>query len=429
LFEAVPAALARAEEDVSKRPSSAEAWGELGGVWLDAGRPEAALPALERAAALAPDEPEHRYNLALAQLGLARFDEARRLLEPVVRERPRHARAWGNLSAALEASGEHEAQLEACGKACALAPDDAGLRWNLALALLRLGRFREGWGAYEARYARLATPAVERTWNGEPRPGETLLVAAEQGFGDTFQFVRLLRFARARVGRVVLAVHAPLVPLFSSMGLADEVVSHAGMPAVSLRTRLMSLPFLLDRPEPDGEAPLLQAPIERVGAWRARLGSDRPVVSVAWQGSRAYVGDGRRSPPVAVFESLLDGFEATVVSVQRGEPDGALAALGLSGPQVVEPGDALDRDGAFLDTAAILHVSDLVVTSDTAVAHLAGVLGRPVFVALPHVADWRWGTDGPTSPWYPSMRLFRQPRPGDWGSVFRAMREHILASE
>ncbi|MFM2151692.1 MAG: hypothetical protein RL199_127 [Pseudomonadota bacterium] len=426
--DAFSAALGRAEGRVAQRPTSPEAWSELGGVWLDAGRPEAALPALEHAAALAPSEPEHRYNLALALLSLTRFGEARRLLERVVAERPMHARAFGNLGAALEGLGLHEAQLEACRKACALVPEDDAFRWNLALALLRLGRYREGWEAYESRYARFPTPAVERTWRGDERPGETLVVAAEQGFGDTFQFLRLLRHARARVGRLVLAVHAPLVPLLSSMGLADEVVPHAAMPAVPLRTRLMSLPLLVDRPEPETDAPVISAPPARVEAWRNRLGTERPVVAVAWQGSRAYAADVRRSPPVAVLGGLLDGLEATVVSVQRGEPDRALAGLGLEGPHVVEPGDALDRDGAFLDTVAILTVSDLVVTSDTAVAHLAGVLGRPVFVALPHVADWRWGTGGPSTPWYPTMRLFRQPSPGDWGAVFRSMREAILSS-
>jgi hypothetical protein len=427
--EEAAAALSRAEEFVARHPASAAAWSELGGSWLDVGRPEAALLAFDRACLLAPGEPEHRYNLALAMLGVARFEEARRLLEQVVRERPKHARAWSNLGAALEAVGGHRAQLEACERACALSPEDGNFRWNLALALLRLGRFREGWTAYEARYARFATPAVDRTWDGAPRPGETLLVAAEQGFGDTFQFGPLLRLARERVGRLVLGVHAPLVPLLSSMSLADEVVPHAAMPDVPLRTRLLSLPLLLDRPEPEGDAPLLPSPsTERAERWRTRLGTERPVVSVAWQGSRAYADDARRSPPVEALRAFLEGLDATVVSVQRGEPEGTLASLGLDGPHMVEPAD-LDRDGAFLDTAAILQVSDLVVTSDTAVAHLAGVLGRPVFVALPHVADWRWGTGGATSPWYPSMRLFRQPAPGDWSAVFRQMRAHILDSE
>jgi len=421
-------ALARAEQGVARRPFSAEAWSELGGVYLDASRPEAAELALRQAAGLAPGEPEHRYNLALALQLLGRPDEAQALLERVVVERPGHARAHANLAQACEALGLHDAQLDHVTRACALAPDEASFAWNRALALLRLGRWEEGWKAYEARYSLFPTPDVVSTWDGREAPDETLVVATEQGFGDTFQFARHLAAARARVGRLVLAVHAPLVPFLRDQQLADEVVTHDQAPKARLSTRLMSLPLLLGSGSRVAwERPLVARP-ERVALWRERLGTDLPVVVVAWQGSRAYRLDGLRSPPVTALRSLLDGLEATLVSVQKGEATG-LSSLGLASARVVEPGEEIDADGAFLDTAAIVAASDLVVTSDTAVAHLAGAMGRPVFVALPHVADWRWGTGGEATTWYPTMRLFRQSRPGDWAAVFGAMRAAILALE
>jgi tetratricopeptide (TPR) repeat protein len=415
-------AVAAAEALLALAPKAPEAWSELGAAYLAWGRHEAAELALRTAASLAPGDPEHAYNLALAWLALWRLDDAAQLLDQVVKAAPAHHRAWANLAFACGWLGLFDDEAFALDRALALAPDEPHYRWSRSLSLLRAGRWREGWEAYEARYRIHPTPAVARTWSGELLPGKTLLVAAEQGFGDTFQFVRHLAAARARVGRLVLACHPPLVYYLKSLSVADEVVPFGTPCEAAATVRLLSLPLVLETPEPAGASvPYLRADARRVAEWRARLAPDgRFIVALGWQGSRAYAADRHRSFPLASMRPLLEAPGLRFVSVQKDADAAELRAF-----PSVERLEGLDADGAFVDTAAVLACADAVVSSDTALVHLAGGMGRPAWAALGEVADWRWGRTGRSSPWYPTMRLVRREPGGDWADVFARIRDDL----
>lgn len=417
-------AVAAAEALLSIAPKAPEAWSELGAAYLAWGRLEAAELALRTAASLAPKDPEHAFNLALAWLALWKLDDAAQLLEQVVKASPSHHRAWANLAFACGWLGLYDDEAFALDRAVALAPDEPQYRWSRSLSLLRAGRWQQGWAEYETRYRIHPTPAVQRTWNGESMAG-TLLVAAEQGFGDTFQFVRHLAEARARVGRLVLMCHAPLVSYLKSMSIADEVVPFGAPVDAAATVRLLSLPLVLGSFEPSSApVPYLRADPDRVSTWRARLGEDgRPLVAIGWQGSKAYAADHLRSFSLASVRPLLETPGLRFVSVQKGAEAAELAAF----PMVERLVD-LDADGAFLDTAAVLACADAVVSSDTALVHLSGALGRPTWLALGEVADWRWGRQGETSPWYATMRLVRREAGGDWSGVFARIRAELMAA-
>jgi len=420
-------AVARCEQLLAHHPQQPLVWAELGGAYLDWGRWAAAEAALRIAAQLAPGEPEHRYNLAVALQRLWRLEEAESLQRHVVAQRPDHDRAWVNLGGVLSWLARHDEEQAALERAVALAPDNASARWNLSLSLLRQERWAEGWRAYEARYRVFDRPTVACTWDGTPRPGSTLWLFAEQGLGDTLQFVRFVPQARARVGRVVLVAQPALVPLLRTQALADEVVAQAEPPAGALTARLMSLPHLLglaDAASLGGDT-YLTAP-ETTLRWSADEDAATRCVALAWQGSRGYRADALRSPPLAALRPLLQAARVRWCSVQRGDGTEQLDDPAWDVPVTRLPAEA-DGAGAFVDTAGLLTQCAALVTSDTAVAHLAGALGVPTCLLLAHTADWRWGVSGDRSPWYASLRLCRQTRPGDWGSAVRQAAQ-VLAS-
>ncbi len=400
-------------------PYSAELWSELASNYLDSGCLEAAELGFRMALERALGHPEHLYNLALALQKRWQLAEAESLLRQVVALNPEHRLAWSNLGSVLDWLGRPEDALDAMNRAMALSPQDPDCRWNRSLVLLRLERYQEGWAEYESRYALLSRPATPRTWSGEPRPTETLWVACEQGLGDSLQFVRFLPQARQRVGRLVLACPPALQPLLSQQDLADEVVASDGTPQHALSVRLMSLPHVLglSRPADLASAPFLRAHPARVARMRERFPLDgRPLVALAWQGSKAYAADVMRSIPLRALWPLLHAWPARFVSVQKGAGHEQLYEL-PAGLRPESLSEADDQDGAFTDTAALLTLCDALVTSDSALAHLAGALGVHCLLLLPHVADWRWGQVHDSVPWYPTTELFRQDRPGDWASA------------
>lgn len=240
--------------------------------------------------------------------------------------------------------------------------------------------------------------------------------------GDTFQFVRFARRARALVGRVILAAQAPLLPILRGAAGVDEVVGLDSAPAHDVHLPLMSLPFALGV---DGEAALAARPwiapdAHREQRWRAWL--DETVspqtlrVGIAWRGNPGYRKDASRSLDLAHFAALARLPGISLVGLQKGPGEDEMNALAATLPLTVPT--ALDADGAFVDSAALMQSLDLIVTSDSALAHLAGALGRPTWLLLSHRPDWRWGTEGTTSPWYPWATLLRQTAPGDWSDVF-----------
>jgi len=407
---------------LAAKPGSAEVEARLALVCWEADRFDDARRHAD--AALARD-PEN--GSALAARGLVAYtdrayEDAQRDLDRAATVRPDFvaAHVYGGLARA--ALGDDDGALAALDRALLLQPAHPNARFARALQWLRRGWYERGWPEYEWRWAtgQLQRPEIPRPrWDGSPLAGRSILVHSEQGIGDTFQFVRFLPRLQAQGARVVFACLASLRPLLERTPGIDGwfPVDEPAPPDFDVYTPLGSLPGLLriDESTMDAPTPYVVPDPERVAAWRGRMEALPGLrVGVAWQGSPTFLGDALRSIPLRHFAALaVDG--VTLVSVQKGTGEEQIATAGV--PLTVL--DGLDAGGTtMMDTAAVMQHLDLVVTSDTAIAHLAGAMGVPVWVALAYAPDWRWQRVRSDSPWYPSARLFRQPRPGDWDGVF-----------
>ncbi|MEE3622840.1 tetratricopeptide repeat protein [Nitrospirillum sp. BR 11752] len=411
-------------------PEWPDALTNLGLVLQAEGQLEQALALHRRAAALAPDAANVHVNLGtalqLAGHGAAAVESYRR----AVALAPMDATYLSNLGQALAEQGKVEEALAVHARAADLAPDNGVVRFNEALAWLLAGDDARGWSAYGWRWRGGVEDLADRgftvpEWQGEDLAGRTLLVHAEQGLGDTLQFARFLArlpIGDAGSGRVVLEVQPPLLALLrgglAGMGVTGVEVTARGrpLPAFDLHVPLMSLPAALGVRSAEDltvPAPYLAADPDRVRAWRGRLTAGTLNVGLAWSGNPAHRADRLRSIPLADLASPLAAMsDMALWPVQTDRRQGdeeTLAALGMAD---------IALDG-FTDTAALLAALDLVITVDTAVAHLAGALGRPVWLLLPFAPDWRWRLDSQDTPWYPATRLFRQQRQGDWAPVIQ----------
>ncbi len=293
-------------------------------------------------------------------------------------------------------------------------------------------KFAEGWPEFAWRLkCRHFRPRVsgKPLWDGSPLAGRTLLVHAEQGFGDTMMFVRFLRDAGKFGGRVVFEAQPALVPLLKASGIDDVHAAGEELPPFDVYLPLLSLPGVLNV-SLEGlsvATPYLATDSELVQSWGETLAA-RPGfrVGIAWQGNPQYSFDRIRSIPLSRFAPLGEVNGVRLISLQKSAQDQLAAVSDRFG--VEDLGPALDEgSGAFMDTAAVMKNLDLVITSDTATAHLAGALGVPVWVALGAWPDWRWFIGREDSPWYPTMRLFRQPTAGDWSLPFGDMARQLTA--
>jgi tetratricopeptide (TPR) repeat protein len=347
--------------------------------------------------------------------------------------KPNFAEALNNLGNVLKTQGRFVDALVCYDQTLRINPDHAQARYNRSLMDLAAGDFAAAWPHYEWRrecpgFAK--RPFSQPTWRGEPLAGRRLLVHAEQGLGDTLQFVRYVLLLAKRDESIVLEVPKALLPLFEQSGFRDLlefVAAGSALGDFDVHVPLLSLPGIFGttlESIPQG-VPYLAADPRWVDVWRDVLGETADFrVGIAWQGSAANTNDRFRSIRLLHFEPLArQGVE--LISLQKGPGSEQLAGLAASF-NVRHFAEGLDEEhGAFVDTSAIMKNLDLVVTADTAVAHLAGALGVAVWVALPLATDWRWMRDRHDSPWYPTMRLFRQPSFDDWPSVFRNMAEAL----
>jgi tetratricopeptide (TPR) repeat protein len=420
------------EAAIKREPECPELWSELGASYLAWDRPDAALDAFTYATRLNPDHPELWYNLGSAALCAQRYARAIEAFGQTLNMEPKHVSARLNLGIVYRQLGRLERAIPLLRRSLELDPQNKEAEWNLSVALLMAGEQREGWERYESR-RELADFSMEKyeqpAWDGDFSPSETLLVHAEQGMGDCFQFLRFVLEARERVGRLVLAVHPGLTTIMTQLEVADQVISH-GEPCenVDMQVPMLSLPHLLGCSERylEERVPYIRPCPALVEKWRGELCAESGFrVGICWQGNPSYKEDHNRSIPLTHFSGLLQRSEVSVFSLQKVHGLEQLGAL-EPGCRVVNLGARLDKEtGAFMDTAAVMLNLDLVITSDTSVAHLAGALGIPVWVALSHVPDWRWGLEGERCAWYPAMRVFRQPSPGDWGRVFEDIGEAL----
>jgi tetratricopeptide (TPR) repeat protein len=432
--------------------SCAEAYQVLGHTKSDQRQAEEAVAAYQEAARLKPGLHDIHNNLGIALRYAGRLEEAERSLREAVRREPGEPSLVANLSGVLKELGR-VAEAETCLRdALRSRPDDPALQYNLGLLQLLTGNFTDGWTGYEARAragAVVSPPFRQPRWTGEALAGRVLLVYAEQGLGSVIQFSRYVPLLAQRVGgagRVIFQAPRSLMRLLSSLNDAPPMIAAgAALPPFDLVCPLLSLPhaFATTVETVPRAVPYLAAEADRVALWRARLAA-RPTASptvagfkvgIAWQGNPTSQAELGRSIPLAHFLNLARVPAVRLISLQKHDGLDQLAQLPADTP-IETLDDSFDAGpDAFLDAAAVMQSLDLVITTDTSIAHLAGALGRPVWVALQHVPDWRWMLPRPGSdpgraeacPWYPSMRLYRQLRRGDWSEVFTRIATDLTA--
>jgi len=417
------------------RPNLADVYTNLGTVLQEQGHLEKAAVCYRQALRLKPDFAVALNNLGYVLAALGSLEEGIICLQEAVRLKSDCAEAHNNLGIALQKKGRLAEALACYNQAVQLSPGYAEAHWNQAIIWLLTGSFAQGWLAYEWRWkTRFFTPCSfsQPSWDGSPLAGRTILLHSEQGLGDTLQFIRYAPLVQQRGGRVIVLCQDSLVHLLANFpGVAQVVGQDSPLPAFEVQAALLSLPGLLGTTLETipASVPYLTVPTELIEQGRQHLSrAGLFYVGIVWQGNPGNPNDACRSVPLVAFEPLARVEGVNLVSLQLGAGAEQLDTLG-GRFAVQDVGSRLSGDWA--ETAAVLQNLDLVISVDTALAHCAGALGMPVWLALPFAPDWRWLLGRPDSPWYPTMRLFRQNEPGDWQSVFAAMeialRQHLAS--
>jgi Flp pilus assembly protein TadD len=405
-------AVASYREALRLKPHYAEAHNNLGAALAAQGQPEAARASFQRAVQLKSDYAEAYYNLGVVYLREAAPNDAATCFQQALQLRPGYAEA-------------HK---------------------DLALALLMQGNFEQGWSEYEWRWRCSEVPCLpfhQPRWDGSPLAGRTILLHVEQGLGDTLQFIRYAPLVRQRGGSVLVLCQPSLLSVLASCPGIDQLLPQgAALPDFAVHAPLLSLPgiFRTDLTTIPAQVPYLSADPALVEQSRRKLSAldSRPTrvpmageegirrgfnVGIAWQGSPTHSGDRQRSVPLWAFTPLAELPGVRLFSLQVGPGAEQLHESGAHFP-VTDLSSHFDP-ASFQDAGAAVAALDLIITVDSALAHLAGALGKPVWVLLPYAPDWRWLRERQDSPWYPTMRLFRQPRPGDWNAVFHQVADAL----
>lgn len=414
------AAVAQFERVLQLQPDYVEAWSNLGSALQEQGKLEESLPCYQRAIALKPDYADAHQNLAVALKDLDRLEEAVTHCQQAIALKPDSPDIYYNLGFMLRRLGRLQEAIAQYRKAIALKPDFVDAHKNLGHALLLAGDFPNGFAEYEWRWRQkhwVQRPFSQPLWDGSDLHGKTILLHAEQGFGDTMQFIRYAALVRDQGGRVMVECQPELVSLLATATGIDRLIAQGEpLPEFDVHAPLLSLPYLLRTTLDTVPAaiPYLTATATPPPALN-RPSSDFKV-GIVWAGNPSHQNNRYRSCGLEPFRSLLELPNIRFYSLQKGE-----AASEFQGQDWPIHDLSTDLQN-FADTAAAIAQLDLVITVDTAVAHLAGALGKPVWVLLAFAPDWRWMLDRTDSPWYPSMRLFRQPQAGDWQSVFQQVK-------
>jgi tetratricopeptide (TPR) repeat protein len=414
-------ALASFDRALALRPDLVEALTNRGNALNGLNRYDDALESYDRAIARQPAYAAAHYNRGTTLHEMKRYAEAITAYDRAIALQPDYPEAFSNRGATLWELKRHDEALASYDRAIALQPAFPEAHWNAASLRLLTGDFARGWKEYEWRWkyktmARAMRNFVQPQWGGEPISGKTILLHSEQGLGDAIQFCRYVPLVAELGTRVVLEVDSRLHELMSSLDGAAQVVSAGdALPEFDLHCPLLSLPraFNTVLATVPAQAPYLHASAERLAKWSARLGPKTGLrVGLIWSGNRAHHRDQARSIEFSTLMPLLD-VPATFFSLQKDVRPADAAALAGRQEIIQLAGEFAD----FSDTAAAMAQLDLIISVDTSTVHLAGALGRPVWILLPYLPDWRWLLDRDTSPWYPTARLFRQDVTRRWEGV------------
>lgn len=416
---------------IDANPAYHRAYSNMGLALVAVGQIDAAEAHYRKALALHPDYPEALNNLGIAYMLRERYDDSLACYDKALALRPDYPEALNNLGNVLKNLGRLPKAQTAYENALRL-KEVADYRHNLGLVLLAQGDFAQGWAAYESRWHTPQLAASRRAfaqpqWRGEPAEGRTLLIHAEQGFGDTLQFCRYAPLAKAFGFRVVMEVPPALKKLLGSLSGVDQLIATGDpLPAFDLHCPMLSLPLAFATTEATIPAtiPYLHPDAAAVAQWREKMppANGKLRIGLVWAGSaRMHSPDliatnRRRSVPVELLEPLLQIPNAQFYSLQK---------IGQPAPASFNLIDLMQDCADFADTAALIMNLDLVISVDTAVVHLAAALGKPVWILNRFDGCWRWLCDRDDSPWYPTARLFRQTKPGDWISVINNVREAL----
>jgi tetratricopeptide (TPR) repeat protein len=411
-------------------PGFAEVYFNLGIALYNTGRLEEALGLCQKAVELNPTQAEAYYNLGLVFYGKDLPEEAIRCWQKALRIDPKHQDACNNMGAAFQDKHGLDKALRCFQKAIENNPDFSEAHWNKALCHLLAGEFSEGWKEYQWRF-RINTIFFNRQfpqplWSGEEIKGKRILLYAEQGFGDTIQFIRYVPLVKRKGGFVIVECQEDVTPLLYSMGGIDQLIKHGQpLPEFDTQCPLLSLPliFKTGRHNIPASIPYLSLNPALVQRWHERTVSEKIdlKVGLVWAGRPTHRKDRKRSMSFEAFEPLARIPGVTFYSLQIGE-----AAKQIQNrPKGMNLIDVSEELTDFAHTGSLIQNLDLVISVDTAVAHLAGALGKPVWTLLPFSPDWRWLLNQEDSPWYPTMRLFRQPSPGDWDSVILSVKKNL----
>ena len=414
------------EKALALDPNEADAHNGMGALLQEQGKLDEAEARFLRALACRPEFAQAQCNLGNIALKRKQFAEAKRRYERALAIDAGMAEAHSNLGSILVAEHKFEEGRRSYARALELAPGFNDGLWNRCMLDLLEGKFDSGWKGYEVRRAmeRIAPRSLpEPLWRGEPLNGARILLHAEQGQGDTLQFMRYAPLVHAAGGTVILDVKPPVLRLAKQLpGVSDAIASGNPLPACEWQCPLMSLPLALKTSLESipARVPYLHVPDEaRQKAAGVELPQGKLRVGFVWRGNPEYRDDELRSMALSTFAPLFGVDGVQFCSLQIGP---AAAQLRDVDAQIVD----LTADIAdFADTAALIERLDLVISVDTAVAHLTGALARPVWTLLPFAPDWRWLLDREDSPWYPTMRLFRQPSPGNWPEVIARAGEEL----
>jgi hypothetical protein len=418
---------------LARVPNNPAAWNNLGMSLQNWNKINEAVSAFDRAIVLAPDNAVIHNNLAFALLEQGDPGRAEHWLRKGITLDPSLPELHNNLGNVAREQGDVHEAVTCYRRAIVLRPEFADAHWNLSQGLLTLGMFLEGWREYEWRWKRPAFTSPRRDfpippWDGGEIRGRTLLIHAEQGMGDAVQFIRYCDVLHSLGARVVLECHRELVRLFRSLpGITTVVPYGEPLPECDAHLPMMSLPRVMETTleTVPHAVPYLVPPAHLVAEWGQRIGQagSDVRVGIVWSGAHKLKALLNRSCPLDVIMRLQGIPGVTLFSLQLGDGAAELQAL----PRSLRPVDLTEDIVDMADTGAIISHLDLIISIDTAVAHLSGAMGKPVWILLPRMADWRWMLDREDSPWYPTMRLFRQRTAGDWSGLMADVRSALYS--